>query len=153
MDSTAAAKVVDVAFSPMRECDIRGAMDLLSESSYSAYHEWENEELLRKHLRDNSDLCLVAKSQMGLVVGVLIGGSVGVRGTISHIAVDSQWQRMRIGSRMVARALDSFAARGLYRVFLFAIPGNASAAQFWELQGFADTSPERTYEIDLPYDR
>lgn len=100
-------------------------------------------------MQRNEDLCLVARSKTDGIVGVLIAGSLGMRGTVSHLAVAEGWRRQGIAAAMIDHVLGAFARRGILRVFAFTTAGNDEADSFWEDQGFADTWPEKTFERDL----
>lgn len=112
--------------------------------------EWEDEALLTRAVRQQrpatSFLCRAAD---GAVLGALIAGSVGVRGTISHVAVAAEARRRGIASGLVRRSLAAFREGGIRRVFLFVVDEAASGRAFWESHGFRETGGESTLETDL----
>src|SRR5262245_748769 len=94
-----------VAVHSIQRSDARESLRLLRDNPEVACLEWESEELLAEHIQRNDDLSVVARTEAGQIIGVLIAGSYGVRGTISHIVVDQGWRRKGIAAAMVTHVL------------------------------------------------
>lgn len=138
-----------VAISRMIPSDMPAVIALLKPIPEVSYCEWEDASLLGSHLaRDNCAFNFTAHSDEG-VVGALIGGSVGVRGTISHIAVAPGWRRCGVGRELVSQCLAAFSRRGIRRIFVFTDDENDSGVGFWGEMGFMPTVGETTWETDL----
>lgn len=129
--------------------DVPEAVALLRTTPGIGFCEWEDESLLRRHLDVYADLCVVARNEWGRVVGVLIGGSFGLRGTISHVAVSPAYRRLGVAQHLVQQVIDAFRERGIRRLFLFVIDGNVPASGLWATTAFRPTIGETTLECDL----
>lgn len=133
----------------MRNSHLPAVMRLFTQCPETAFQDWEDQSLLQRHITQQPTFNWVATRQQD-VVGALIGGSVGVRGTISHVAVRHDARKCGIASRMVTRALQAFEQQGIFRVYLFTQVTNAAAVGLWTSLGFHDTAGETTLEVDLP---
>jgi len=132
----------------MRDSDIPAVLALVRPISEAAFLEWEDAPLLRRHLATNGPFTFVAECG-GALVGAIIAGSVGVRGTISHVATAPAYRRRGVASALVCQTIAGFRAYGLRRIFLFTQDRNGPARRFWARCGFAETSAESTWETDL----
>lgn len=134
---------------PMAPADIPEVIELLKEAPQTAYCEWEDAALLRGHLAHSAELCRVVRDASDRVVAALIAGSYGVRGSISHAVVAPAHRRGGLARVMAADALAAFRRRGVRRVALAVLDGNAPADALWRSTGFRPALGERTYECDL----
>jgi len=112
-----------------------------------AFQPWE-EPLLARSLFAPHSLNLVAEIN-GEICGVLIGGSCGARGTISHTWVNPAMRGHGIGLSLSEAALGSFYHRGIERVHLMVTAGNDAACGFWTTAGFREIPGEYFLERDL----
>jgi ribosomal protein S18 acetylase RimI-like enzyme len=83
------------------------------------------------------ELLLVGDEGPAGVVGVVVGTSDGRRGWIQRLAVLPGHRRGGLGGALVAELERRFAARGLTRVNLLALPGDEDAQRFWARRGYA----------------
>jgi ribosomal protein S18 acetylase RimI-like enzyme len=112
--------------------------------------EWEDAALLAQAIHQQKPRAsFVARDAAGGIVGAVIAGSVGVRGTISHVAVAPEARRRGIASGLVRRSLGSFREAGVRRIFLFVVDEAQSGRAFWQAQGFRTTLGETTMEVDV----
>jgi ribosomal protein S18 acetylase RimI-like enzyme len=132
----------------LSSADLPAACELLRLNPTVAFQEWEVAPLA-EHIVNQPDLCLVAESESGALVGVVVAGSLGVRGMVSHLAVEQASRRSGIASALVDATLAAFRRRGIHRVLLMTTPGNSCAERFWSSKGFLDTAPEKMFERDL----
>ena len=72
------------------------------------------------------------------VVGSLIAGFDGWRGTLFRLAVLPERRRSGIGRALVAAGERSLQERGAARVSLYAIKTEVAAAAFWNAAGYED---------------
>jgi ribosomal protein S18 acetylase RimI-like enzyme len=101
-------------------------------------------------LLESTTVALIAEDDDGCLVGALIGGVMGTRGTINHVAVDEGRRAQGIGGRLVDAFERELRRRGVCRYFLFVARSNAAARAFWARRGLAATTQlETTYERDL----
>lgn len=110
-----------------------------------SFCDWED---LRAHANSAHAASFVAVAD-GEVVAAVIGGSLGVRGTISHLAVKEGHRRAGIGGMLVRHALTCLQHRGVRRMFVVAHDVNVGAQRFWEGIGFVATLGETTFELDV----
>lgn len=118
-----------------------------------AFCDWEDEGLLAKVLSREGDASYLARRQDGArrgeVVGAVLAGSIGVRGSVNHIAVDPEFRFDGVGRVLVERALESLRADGIRRVFLFVAETSVAAGPFWNSMGFSPVPGEIALERDL----
>ncbi|MDQ9204840.1 GNAT family N-acetyltransferase [Cronobacter sakazakii] len=93
--------------------------------------------------------CYLAKDQNGVLVGAIIGGMLGTRATLNHIAISPIFRNNKIGTVLTKTILNDFYLSGIKRVFLFIEDKNQVAFKFWRSQGFQPTTGETTCELDL----
>lgn len=91
---------------------------------------------IAKYLARNPGTCFVAEAD-GKIIGVVLGGHDGRRGSICHLAVAASNQRQGVGAALVSSAVDALRAEGIRKIWLVVMGDNARAAAFWEKQGFA----------------
>jgi ribosomal protein S18 acetylase RimI-like enzyme len=138
-----------VVIREMASADISAVIDLMRSLPDTAFLEWEDIELLQAHLARGAAANFVAVRSDGHIVGAVIAGSVGVRGTISHVAVGEPHRRNGIADTLVGHVLASLRASGIKRVFLFTGRGNYPAQRLWAHCGFAEMGLDSTWELDL----
>jgi ribosomal protein S18 acetylase RimI-like enzyme len=128
--------------------DIPEVIDLLRRFPAVAYCDWENEELLAQILTQSPASSFVAHDGTR-VIGAIISGTMGMRATINHLAVDQEYRSQGIGDALVAHALASFRAAGIHRVFLFVLRDQPGARRFWKKNRFVEIVGEVTMERDI----
>jgi hypothetical protein len=72
----------------------------------------------------------------GHVVGTVMAGYVGLRGWMYSLAVDTSRRRLGIGTRLVAHAEASLAARGCPKVNLQVLSTKEDIRAFYEALGY-----------------
>lgn len=97
----------------------------------------DSREGILRFLQRNPGLSMVAVEQEDLV-GVLLCGHDGRRGTIYHVAVRPQARRKGIGRALVSAAIDAFRAEQIHKVALVVYSSNETGNLFWKALGFAD---------------
>jgi len=93
------------------------------------------EEGIAKYLARNPGTCFVAEKD-GKIVGAVLGGHDGRRGTITHLAVAESCNRQGIGTSLVDAALVALQNEGIRKVWLVVMGDNALGSVFWEKRGF-----------------
>ncbi|EIX4100083.1 GNAT family N-acetyltransferase [Cronobacter sakazakii] len=127
-------------------CDIVSFLKFFKEV---AFCEWQDEEHIRKIVAAENARCYLAKDQNGVLVGAIIGGMLGTRATLNHIAISPIFRNNKIGTVLTKTILNDFYLSGIKRVFLFIEDKNQVAFKFWRSQGFQPTKGETTCELDL----
>jgi ribosomal protein S18 acetylase RimI-like enzyme len=118
--------------------------------------EWEDEHILRRGLMLQSTIGFVARElgddhmdQPGRMVAAVLGGTIGLRSTINHLAVDPNFRRMGIGRALADHILAALRRTGIRRTFLFVIEDAENAFEFWSSLGFRSVPGEKALEQDL----
>lgn len=154
---TSSAEVVETRLDRSRQ-DVASAVieDAREIVAFLGRHEevsllpWQDESHLRIVLADPGAIAFVVRCDEGKLIGSLIGGVLGTRGTINQIAVDAARRGSGIGRSLVEAFEFALRRRGVRRYFLFSTRANAATRRFWIQQGFNEmTASEVTYERDL----
>ncbi|QNT78408.1 GNAT family N-acetyltransferase [Entomobacter blattae] len=114
-----------------------------------SFCDWQDEEHIRNVLHSDSSRCYLAKKNNHTIIGVIIGGFMGTRATLNHIAVSPLFRNNKIGTALTKAMLSDFYDNGIKRVFLFIDNKNKTAYKFWSSFGFLPTVGETTCELDL----
>ena len=96
----------------------------------------DSREGIARFLARNPETCFVAVEDR--VVGAIMVGHDGRRGTIYHTAVHPDHRRAGIAARLVEAALDALAAQGIRKVNLVSFRNNQPGNAFWERLGFKE---------------
>ena len=98
---------------------------------------------LAAYLQRNKGLSTVAYAD-GLLIGTLLCGHDGRRGSLYHMAVAQAYRQRGIARQMVARSLTGLRAEGIHTAFLFVANDNPAAAAFWLAMGW-EVAPHVQY--------
>ena len=114
-----------------------------------SFCEWQDARFLRGVLLQDTTTAYLAVDASGEVVGAVIGGMLGTRGTINHLAVSPEHRTRGLGQRLVEAASADMKRVGVLRMFLFVDDANLAGKRFWSAQGFCEPRGETTFERDL----
>ena len=92
------------------------------------------EEIQKKMERD-PDLFLVAEAGPN-IVGTVIGGFDGRRGTVYHLAVADDFRRQGVASQLMGELEQRLRNKGCIRAYLVVRPDNESAMKYYEAIGW-----------------
>jgi len=95
----------------------------------------DNEESILALIARDPDALLVAE-QEGRLVGSLIAGFDGWRGTFFRLVVLPEQRRSGLGRTLVRAGEGSLKRRGAHRITLYAIKSELAAADFWDAVGY-----------------
>lgn len=101
---------------------------------------------IARYLRRNPNTCFVAL-EGNQIVGAILTGHDGRRGSISHTAVLSAYRHQGIGTQLVSQALEALKQEGITKVNLVVFARNQVGNLFWQNLGF--TSREDLVYRDL----
>ncbi len=122
----------DISIKVMNESDIEDALELWKKSFNRGFSEgFDTTESISRYLERNPDLSTVAYVGDQLV-GALMCGHDGRRGSIYHTAVYPEYRGMGIGKQMEKRSLDELRSIGITTGFLFINVNNPGSREFWE---------------------
>jgi N-acetylglutamate synthase len=108
----------------------------------------DSPEEIQKKVHRDPDLFLVAEAG-NEIVGTVIGGFDGRRGTIYHLAVAKGFRKQGIGAQLMAEVESRLRAKGCVRCFLFVLVDNDEAAHFYEQNGWILADHLHPYAKDL----
>ncbi len=92
----------------------------------------DNDDAVLTFIRERPGCLLVAAAETGQVVGSVLTGWDGWRGSLYRLVVDGRRRRQGIGTELVRQALNSLEAKGCRRVSILAVATDAGAVAFWE---------------------
>lgn len=99
-------------------------------------NEWDDSmEGIARYLNRNPATCFVARDGDALL-GVILSGHDGRRGSIHHMAVAEAARGKGIGTALLNAALDALRTEGIRKVFLVVFQDNQVGNSFWERTGF-----------------
>lgn len=114
-----------------------------------SFCEWQDARFLRRVLLQDTTTAYLALDASGEMVGAVMGGMLGTRGTINHLAVSPGHRTQGLGQRLVEAASADMKRVGVLRMFLFVDDANLAGKRFWAAQGFCEPQGEITFERDL----
>ena len=95
----------------------------------------DSKEGIEKYLKRNPNTNFVAEDN-GVIIGAILTGHDGRRGSINHMVVDVNYRRKKIATKLVDTALRALKEEGISKVLLVAFKQNELANQFWTDYGF-----------------
>ncbi len=135
----------EIVIRAMKEADLEEALRLWKISFNAGFSiNFDTEEVLVKYLNRNPELSSVACTKGGKIVGALMCGHDGRRGSIYHIAVYDEYKNKGIGRRMEQRSLVELKKVGITSGFLFININNPGSEEFWNSIGWT-VIPEIKY--------
>lgn len=127
----------DIVIRPMTENDLIQALDLWRISFNAGFSSgFDSVEILTKYLRRNPGFSTVACLNSGKVIGALMCGHDGRRGSIYHTAVYEDYRKNGIGKMMEERSLAELKKIGITTGFLFINVKNPGSEEFWTTIGW-----------------
>lgn len=92
-------------------------------------------ERIERYLDRNPHLCFVEERD-GKIVGVILAGHDGRRGSLHHLAVDKDYRRQGIGSALCEETINALKKDNIIRVFLSIYKDNDEGNAFWKTMDF-----------------
>jgi N-acetylglutamate synthase len=125
----------DLRIRPMAADDDDAAIALWRETPGVGLGVGDDRATVDAHLRRNPGLSLVAWRGEALVGAVLCGHD-GRRGSIEHLAVTPGERGRGLGSELVRRCLDGLASAGIGKCNIVVYGDNADGQAFWRATGW-----------------
>lgn len=120
----------------MKISDYEQVYELLFSCKEVALNElYDSEEYIARFLKKNPNTCFVAE-EYEKVVGVIIAGNDGRKGYIHHIAIDYNYKRQGIATKLVNNVINSLKSLGINKTDLVVFSKNSTGNAFWEKLGF-----------------
>lgn len=83
------------------------------------------------------------------IVGVALCGHDGRRGHIYHLAIDPEYQRLGLASRLTNECLDGLRKTGVTRAIILVASDNPQGLAFWRRSGWEEVDGAIAMGIDL----
>ena len=104
----------------LNEIDLEQALELWKEAFNAGFSSnFDSLDVLIKYLNRNPNMSSVAYKENGELVGALLCGHDGRRGSIYHTAVKPEYRGLGIGKQLEQRALEKLREEGIHTAFLF----------------------------------
>ena len=97
--------------------------------------EADRPEAIAAYLALNPGLSFVAEDE-GRVVGGVIAGHDGRRGSLQHVVVEAGHRRRGLGRTLVRHCLDALATEGILKSHIYIQLNNTGAEAFWRSCGW-----------------
>ncbi len=101
--------------------------------------------VLMEHDRD----ALVVAEDAGAIVGTVVAGWDGWRGSVYRLAVAPTWRRRGLGTQLLHAAEARLARCGATRVHAIVVGTDDGAVSFWERTGWRHEQAQRRYTATL----
>ena len=95
----------------------------------------ESYEGISRYLQRNPLTCFVEERD-GKIIGVIMSGHDGRRGTLHHLAVAKPYRRQGIGTSLMQAAMKALIEQGIRKTGLFVYRNNEIGISFWNKAGF-----------------
>lgn len=95
----------------------------------------DSREGISRYLARNPATCFVALAGER-IVGVILAGHDGRRGSLHHLAVAREQRNVGVGTSLVEHAMRALEREGIHKVALTVFASNESGNAFWEKRGF-----------------
>ena len=132
-DATQMIRDYDVA-------DLESARKLLSNVPEAA--PWSSDDFVLPLQRN---LCLRVAEERGIVCGLIVFRIMADEAEILNLAVDSNWRRRGIGSRLISETITACKAAGVKKIYLEVRDSNEAARSFYSRVGFTEAGRRRQY--------
>ena len=119
-----------------RLADYAAVFALWKKTEGIGLNESDTRAAIRRYLRHNPGLSLVATAG-GRIVGAVLCGHDGRRGYLHHLAVARSWRRCGVGRSLVSACLDRLRAEGIPKCNLFLFASNLPGKAFWRRLGWS----------------
>lgn len=91
----------------------------------------DSKEGVERFIRRNPETCVVAETE-GRIIGAILCGHDGRRGSMYHVCVAEEYRQQGIGHKLVLEALDRLRKEGINQVNLIAFRSNVTGNEFWK---------------------
>ena len=108
----------------------------------------DSREGVAKFLTRNPTTSVVAEEE-GVIVGSILCGHDGRRGTLYHVCVAKEYRNRGIGKAMVVRAMEALEAEKISNVALIAFTENDIGNAFWKHIGWRKREDCNYYDFVL----
>ena len=108
----------------------------------------DSEENILRFLERNPDMSYIAEED-GQIVGAVLCGHDGRRGSLYHVCVAEQYRMRGIGKAMVVFCMEALKAEEINKVSLIAFTRNDIGNAFWKEIGWTKREDLNYYDFPL----
>ncbi|PNR94754.1 GNAT family N-acetyltransferase [Petrotoga sp. 9PWA.NaAc.5.4] len=108
----------------------------------------DTKENIEKFLNKNQGLNYICEKE-GKIIGTILCGEDGRRGYLYHLAVDKDYRRKGIGTKLVNLVFDNLKKKGIIKCHLFVYYENELGKTFWEKTGWHKRNELLIYSKDI----
>jgi ribosomal protein S18 acetylase RimI-like enzyme len=127
--------------------DIAAVTNSLSDMPEVAFERWEPH--LAQHNIGNANCAQFVAFSGDELIGVVLGGVLGSRATITHTWVKEGCRTRGLGHHLAYAAVTSMEHQGAKDLHLMLAAGNEKVQPFWESMGFKEKAGHIFLECDL----
>lgn len=112
-------------------------------SSFSLWKKTEGMSITKSDTLEAFDLFLESNPGLSFgafyedkLIATLLCGTDGRRGYIYHIAVEKEYRKKNIGSKLVSLSIEALKKKGIEKCHIFVFKNNENGNAFWEKAGW-----------------
>jgi len=99
---------------------------------------------IESYLTRNPGMSFVAVIE-GKVIGTIMAGHDGRRGSVHHLAVDEACRDAGVGQQLIALSLAALKAAGIFKSHIHVFTSNAHAQQYWLNRGWSERADIKVF--------
>ncbi len=111
----------------------------------------DSEENILRFLERNPKMSYVAEED-GRIVGAVLCGHDGRRGSLYHVCVDAGYRKRGIGTALAKATTEALRREGINKVSLVAFSKNEIGNRFWQKLGWEMRNDLNSYDMSLNED-
>jgi len=138
-----------IAVREFRVTDLDAALEFWSGIGGLGLNESDTDEALERFLRRNPGLSAVAAAPEGRMVGTVLCGHDGRRGTLHHLVVAEPYRGQGVAKRLIEHSLERLRQARIPRCNLFLWDDNEAGAAFWLHHGWSLATNWKTLQRKL----
>jgi len=146
---SAAGPIPDTRFQPREKGDLAEVIQFWRGMEGIGLGESDSYSSLSFYLLRNPGLSWVARNRDREVIGAVLCGHDGRRGTLHHLAVAREYRRKGIGRALVERCLSSLRELKILKGNIFLLADNPEGEAFWKQIGWKAREDLRLMQIVL----
>ena len=131
-----AGPIPEFRFQPMEMGDLAEVIQFWRGMEGIGLSESDTYSALSSYLRRNPGLSWVVRNRDRDLVGAVLCGHDGRRGSLHHLAVAREYRRKGIGRALVEKCLSSLRELKILKCNLFLFSNNAEGDAFWKQIGW-----------------
>ncbi len=114
-----------------------------------SFCDWQDENATMLALQQPNTVAFGAFIGRDHMVGAIIGGCMGTRAVVNHLAVHVAARNQGVGDQLFSLFKGHVRQCEIYRIFLFVDGRNRVGRRFWEQRNFKEIVAESTLEVDI----